>query len=140
MEAKKILLTNLLLVQTIGAWAQEATQRLVVWQKSGEKVYFDLAEEPETTFEDGKLVITTTKTTVFYQLENVLRYTYEGPMTGIGGPKLKPGEIIFRQGVTDTPLGIEIFKSGNAENPNTASVTMKFQRIPLARLTAKSHP
>ena len=96
---RKTIITLMLALVAVGAWAQETgTQRLVVWQKSGEKVYFELAEEPETTFEDGKLVITTTKTTVFYQLQNVLRYTYEGPMTGIDSPKLKPGEVIFRQG------------------------------------------
>ena len=79
-------------------FAQDVTQRLVVWQKSGEKVYFDLNEEPETTFEDGKLVIKTTRTTVYYQLANVLRYTYEGTMDAIDGPKLKPGEVRFLQG------------------------------------------
>ena len=79
-------------------FAQDATQRLVVWQKSGEKVYFDLNEEPETTFEGTQLVIKTNTTTVYYQLENVLRYTYEGTMTAIEGPKLKPGEVRFMQG------------------------------------------
>ena len=69
-----------------------------MWQKSGEKVYFDLNEEPETTFEGTQLVIKTNTTTVYYQLENVLRYTYEGTMTAIEGPKLKPGEVRFMQG------------------------------------------
>lgn len=79
------------------AQAQDRTQRLVVWQKSGEKVYFDLDEEPETTFESGQLVIKTTKATVYYQLENVLRYTYEGIATAIETLKLRPGEVVFRQ-------------------------------------------
>ena len=97
---RKLLTIILLLVVAIAMQAQNTdnTQRLVVWQKSGEKVYFDLAEEPETTFEGTQLVIKTTKTTVYYQLENVLRYTYEGKMTAIDAPKLRPGEIIFRQG------------------------------------------
>ena len=97
---RKLLTIILLLVVAIAMQAQNTdnTQRLVVWQKSGEKVYFDLAEEPETTFEGTQLVIKTTKTTVYYQLENVLRYTYEGKMTAIEAPKLRPGEIIFRQG------------------------------------------
>ena len=42
-----------------------------------------------TTFEGSQLVIKTTKTTVFYQLENVLRYTYEGIKSGVD---LMPGE------------------------------------------------
>lgn len=95
---KKTLILISLLACSIGNIAQTTTQRLVVWQKSGEKVYFALSEEPETTFDDGKLVIKTTKTTVYYQLENVLRYTYEGTIDAIDGPKLRPGEVIFRQG------------------------------------------
>lgn len=95
---RKLTLMTLLLMMVVGLWAQNTTQRLVVWQKSGEKVYFDLEEQPRTTFEGSQLVITTSKTTVFYQLENVLRYTYEGTMTAIDGPSLKPGEIRFLQG------------------------------------------
>ena len=78
--------------------AQSESQRLVVWQKSGEKVYFDLDEEPETTFEAGKLVITTSKTTAYYQLENVLRYTFEGQLGPTTIAKARPGEIKFSQG------------------------------------------
>ena len=95
---RKLILFALLLTLTTGVWAQGVTQRLVVWQKSGEKVYFDLTEEPETTFEGTKLVIKTNTTTVYYQLENVLRYTYEGTMMATDGPKLKPGEVRFLQG------------------------------------------
>ena len=95
---RKLTLMTLLLMMVVGLWAQNTTQRLVVWQKSGEKVYFDLEEQPRTTFEGSQLVITTSKTTVFYQLENVLRYTYEGMVTAIDGPRLKPGEIRFLQG------------------------------------------
>lgn len=72
----------LLWLMTVGAMAQ-TTPRLVVWQKSGEKVHFQLSDLPETTFEDGLLVIRTSKTTVTYQLENVLRYTYENVATSI---------------------------------------------------------
>ena len=80
---KKTLILIFLVAWSIGNLAQTTTQRLVVWQKSGEKVYFDISELPETTFEDGQLVITTSKATVYYQLENVLRYTYEGIKSGI---------------------------------------------------------
>lgn len=74
----KLTLMTLLLTMTVGLWAQNTTQRLVVWQKNGEKVYFNLNQMPETTFENGLLVIRSSKTTVSYQLENILRYTYEG--------------------------------------------------------------
>ena len=75
----------LLLLSTLTSWADDETQRLVVWQKSGQKVYINLTEEPETTFEGGNLVIRTSRTTVSYPLTNVLRYTYEGgTITDVG--------------------------------------------------------
>ena len=82
----------LLLTATLSSLAD--SQRLVVWQKSGQKVYFDLNEEPETTFEDGNLVIRSSRTTVSYPLTNVLRYTYEGgTITDVGDVKMRPGEV-----------------------------------------------
>ena len=87
----------LLLAMTIGTWA-DTQQRLIVWMKNGDKVYFNLVEEPETTFENGLLIIKTTRSTVSYQLENVLRYTYDGDITDVVGPKLRPNEIRFMQG------------------------------------------
>ena len=80
----KLLISLFALLGFMGARAQESTRQLVVWMKTGEKVYYSLGEKPETTFEDGKLVIKTTRTTVFYQLENVLRYTYEGTGNPVG--------------------------------------------------------
>ena len=66
-------LLAMLLMFSLGMWAQQAKPRLVVWQKSGEKVYYDLADQPETTFEDGLLIIKTKSATVEYQLTNILR-------------------------------------------------------------------
>lgn len=86
----------LLLTATLSSLAD--SQRLVVWQKSGQKVYFDLTEEPETTFEDGNLVIRSSRTTVSYPLTSVLRYTYEGgTITDVGDVKMRPGEVRFLQ-------------------------------------------
>lgn len=61
----------------VGSWAQSA-QHLVVWQKDGKKAYFDLTEEPRTTFENGLLVVSTNTFRTEYQRSNVLRYTFEG--------------------------------------------------------------
>ena len=92
----RTLVLMLLLTATLSSWAD--SQRLVVWQKSGQKVYFDLNEEPETTFEDGNLVIRSSRTTVSYPLTNVLRYTYEGgTITDVGDVKMRPGEVRFLQ-------------------------------------------
>ena len=59
------------------------TQRLVIWQRTGEKVYYDLAENPRTTFEEGNIVITTSGLSITYPREKVLRYTYEIQSTGV---------------------------------------------------------
>ena len=80
-------------------WAQgDATQRLVVWLKGGQKVYHDLTDKPETTFSEGQLWLKTDKVSVSYPLTDVLRYTFEGPMTAIETPSSRPGEIRFLQG------------------------------------------
>lgn len=92
----RTLVLMLLLAATVSSLAD--SQRLVVWQKSGQKVYFDLNEEPETTFEDGNLVIRSSRTMVSYPLTNVLRYTYEGgTITDVGEAKTRPGEVRFMQ-------------------------------------------
>jgi hypothetical protein len=57
--------------------------RLVVWLRTGEKVVYELADAPVTTFEGGQLIIRTNNVTVPYDRRNVLRYTYEDLFTGI---------------------------------------------------------
>lgn len=80
-------------------WAQGNTKRLVLWQKSGEKVYFDLNDLPETTFENGLLVIKTKNGSMQYHMENVLRYTFEGTNnTGINLLPSERGIIISQEG------------------------------------------
>lgn len=53
-------------------------QRLVIWQKDGSKVSYNLDEQPKTTFTTEDLVITTTTITINYPLAKIQRYTYEG--------------------------------------------------------------
>lgn len=76
----------------------DTQQRLIVWMKNGDKVYFDLTEEPETTFGDGLLTIATSRTTAYYRLSNVQRYTYDGDITDVVDSKLRPNEVRFTQG------------------------------------------
>ena len=64
--------------------------RLVVWLKSGDKIGYELADAPVTTFSGSKLIIQTNKVTIPYERKDVLRYTYENiEETGID---LSPGE------------------------------------------------
>lgn len=81
---KRLLLTSVLVLIAIAVSAQA---RMVVWEKGGNKVVYQLSDQPTTTFENGKLTISTNSASVSYHLENVLRYTYEGvenkPVNGI---------------------------------------------------------
>jgi hypothetical protein len=80
----KLTLFACLIALSVVAWAQ-TTPKLVVWLKSGEKVYFDLDEEPRTTFNNGLLIISTNSKALetSYQLDKVQRYTHEGVSTDI---------------------------------------------------------
>ena len=64
-------------------------RHLVVWLKSGDRVVYDLAESPVTTFSGTQLIIRTFKATASYERSTVLRYTYELVNTSIS---LQPGE------------------------------------------------
>ena len=56
--------------------ASAGGRALQVWQTDGQKVTISLNEEPRTTYSEGNLIITTTKTTITYPLEQVRKYTY----------------------------------------------------------------
>ena len=72
-------------------------QRLVIWQKDGSKVSYDLDELPVTTFTATALVITTKTATISYPLATIYRYTYEGVPEGIDDEKVV-GINIFHDG------------------------------------------
>lgn len=146
MKAKRtILLLVLSLVFCAGAWA---APRLVVWQKNGQKVFYDLAEEPHTTFENGLLVITTNNVRVEYQLSNILRYTYEGVNTSIETPL--PDGTGFRQNGDDIDvyglapdgtaqlydLNGRLLESGTAEG-NRNNVHFSLQNLPTGTYVVK---
>lgn len=82
---------------------------LIVWLKSGEKVSYELADAPVTSFSDGKLIISTNKATISYERKNVLRYTFENVVTK--GVELMPGERrveINREGDVITFRGLPV--------------------------------
>lgn len=121
----KLTLMAMLVFAAISTWAQ-TTPQLVVWQKSGEKVYFNLNEMPETTFENGILVITTSNATVHYQLDNIIRYTYEGVQAT--GVDLKPSEravIISKDGDSVTMRNL---RNGATVSVYSANGTLIEQR------------
>lgn len=83
---RKVLFIAFMLASLI-SFAQSGKQRLVIWQKNGQKIYYDLNEEPRTTFASGKFVITTSSLRTEYPLNTLLRYTYEGISTAIATPE-----------------------------------------------------
>ena len=71
---------------------------LVVWKADGTKAYYELNDMPETTFEDGKLVIRTQSATVEYPMSEVLRYTYDGVGTnGVSKARGLHGAMVKRE-------------------------------------------
>ena len=104
-KSRRLLASCLLLFALIGgAWAQDdLTQYLVVWQKDGQKVRFELSQEPRTTFNHGQLIIkSNNKDSVTYQISDIRRYTYEGISTEIAAAA--PRDLTFAQ----TPDGTEL--------------------------------
>jgi len=101
MKRRTILLA--LMALSLGVWQAKAAdtkpdQKLVVHQRSGEVVYFDLESEPVTTFDKDKLVITSASGVIYYMLADVNKYTYEGIPDGIDEVRVAPGRMIVRQG------------------------------------------
>lgn len=70
-------------------------QTLVVWQTDNSKAYFNMEDEPKTTFEETDLVITTKTNVVRYPLSKILRYTFEGESLGI--KEVKEGGVLLSQ-------------------------------------------
>ena len=87
------------LVLPMASSAQDdETQRMVVWLSNGQKITHELADEPETRFYNGMLMLATKKVSVSYPIAQVLRYTFEGNMPKVGVPAVKSGEVRFSQG------------------------------------------
>ena len=116
-----LILTVLLFVLPSMTWAQTIKQQLVVWQKNGDKVRYDLAELPETSFENGLLIITTSKTTEKYQLANILRYTYEGVNTAV---ELLPNERSVSVNQEGDVITFQNLKAGTAVSIYAANGTL----------------
>ncbi len=84
MKTTKILLLLLAFLVSQAAMADDLV--LQVWQADGKVMNINLNEQPVTTYSDGQLIITTTKTTVTFPLEQVVKYTYTDA-TGISSPE-----------------------------------------------------
>ena len=114
-------------------------QRLVVQKKDGTKLYYDLHEEPVTTFANGQLVITTSKATAYYQLSEMARYTFEGAYDDIGKAAAAPNETIYRQtndamsfdGLPEGTL-VELFSSEGVKLSSQSTAAGRTAEVSLA--------
>lgn len=98
---------------------------LQVWQADGKVMNINLNEQPVTTYSDGQLIITTTKTTVTFPLEQVVKYTYTDA-TGISSPEAV-GSKMSADGESITFTGLK---------PNTPVYVYSVAGQLLTRVTA----
>jgi hypothetical protein len=116
--------------------------RLVVWLKSGEKVVYELAEAPVTTFSGSQLIIRTNKVSAQYERNKVQRYTYEDVV--YLGIDLQPGErrvqvnqegdeITFRglpAGTTASVYSLDGLLVGQVKATDSQPLTISLQNRP----------
>lgn len=120
----KTILTIMILLMSMFCSGTLHAQRLVIWQKDGSKVSYNLDEQPKTTFTADDLVITTATTTVNYPLSKIQRYTYEGAQLSVRNVK--------EQGISISHDGNNIIVKGL---PKGKSMTI--HRIDGTQLLAK---
>lgn len=120
----KIILTITILLLSLFFSENVCAQRLIIWQKDGSKVSYNLDEQPKTTFTADNLVITTATTTINYPLSKIRRYTYEGAQLSVRNVK--------EQGISISHDGNNIIVKGL---PKGKSVTI--HRIDGTQLLAK---
>ena len=101
---KKLLLLLMVLFATSLAKADDKVLQILL--SDGQVVSINLSEEPRTTYQDGNLVITTTKNTVTYPLEQVKKFTYSSIATGIEAPQ-QLGVAFSKDGETLTITGLK---------------------------------
>ena len=98
-----------MLVMTVGFLCPQDVMAddlvLQVWQANGKVMNISLNEEPVTTYSDGQLIIRTTKTTVTFPLEQVVKYTY-ADASGISSPEAV-GSKVSADGETITFTGLK---------------------------------
>ena len=100
---KKLLLLLTVLFVAIVAKADDMVLQVLL--SDGQMVSINLNEEPRTTYQDGNLVITSTRNTVTYPLEKVRRFTYVSA-TGIESLKTV-GASFSNDGETLTFKGLK---------------------------------
>ncbi len=87
--------------------AEGEGQMLVLSKKNGQKIVYNLEEQPSISFESGKLVIMTDRLRAEYVLGDVVGYHFEGNVDAISTPRAQgsgfeqKGDNIFMYGLPD---------------------------------------
>ena len=75
MRTRKALLTLLLTLMAMSAWADDA--KIVVWLKDGNKTEILFNKTPEFVYADGNVSVQNGGTTLSWPLANLDRFTFE---------------------------------------------------------------
>lgn len=87
MKRKLILAFAILLALFV--FSSSKAQTLVLWHADNTTTDVELYLMPSVTFQNDKVLITSTILNMEYPKENVLRFTYKGKATGITSPTTK---------------------------------------------------
>ena len=101
------MLASIVLLLALSYSAIAHAKRLVIWQKDGSKVSYELDDQPRTTFTTDELVITTATATISLLLPQIQRYTYEDVETNV--------RDVRKDGITISHKGDDIIVRGLAK-------------------------
>ena len=139
--------TTMLLLLFIGRGVTMA-QRLVIWQKDGSKVSYNLDEQPKTTFTTEDLVITTATSTISYPLAKIQRYTYEGAQLSVRDVKSQgisishDGDLIIVKGLA-SGKNVTVYSMDGVQllsklSDGTEQLTLSLSSLPLGAYVIKA--
>lgn len=110
----------------------ETNKSILVWQKDGKAVSFNLDEHPKIYFKDTDLVISTDRVTVSYDQKEVSRFTFSaGDNTGIGS--------IVEPDITFTQTGDLILVTGIAQDKPIRVYSSSGQLLQSRKTDSSSH-
>ena len=129
MKPRHAILTLLLTLMEVGAWAGDA--KIVVWQKDGAKTEILFNRKPEFLYQDGNVSLQNGGTTLSWRLADLRKLTFEDIEAPNGIDEIKTdakldivrgcavydlsGRLVKRQirSLSELPKGTYILKDGS---------------------------
>ena len=129
MKPRHAILTLLLTLMEVGAWAGDA--KIVVWQKDGAKTEILFNRKPEFQYQDGNVSLQNGGTTLSWRLADLRKLTFEDIEAPNGIDEIKTdakldivrvcavydlsGRLVKRQirSLSELPKGTYILKDGS---------------------------